>query len=100
MAENDFAPKALKRIKPIIERMLQLAPDTRNSDKLLAVFVWKEISQKDTFTAEDILSLPSFETIRRTRQRFQELMMYLPTDEKTIRRRHKNTDNVLAYLHP
>jgi len=46
---------------------------TRNSDKLLAIRVRKVISGgKDTIELQEILALPSYETIRRTRQKYQE----------------------------
>lgn len=99
MRKNDFAPKNLRDIKSIVAHILERDFNTRNSDKLLAISVWKFISGKSVFTPQDILELPSFETIRRTRQKFQQELLYLPTDQIILKKRKKNEEYVKWYLY-
>lgn len=62
------------RVTQLVERVLRDQPETRSSDKKLILAVWEEQglylseSQKARF-----MSLPSTETIRRIRQKEQEL---------------------------
>lgn len=97
---NDFSDQNLKKVKDIVWHILEREPATRNSDKLLAIRVWKIISGgKDTIELEEILALPSYETIRRARQKYQEQWMYQPTSEEVKKRRHRNTKSLLDHLY-
>lgn len=65
--------------KDVIEKVLKEHPQTRNSDKLLLIWVWNESGFVLTHEqVEDFLraDLPTAETVRRTRQRFQQLGEY------------------------
>lgn len=97
---DDFSGQNLKRIKDIVWHILEREPATRNSDKLLAIRVRKVISGgKDTIELQEILALPSYETIRRTRQKYQEQWLYPPTSEEVQKRRRRNTKSLLEYLY-
>ena len=70
---------ALNSLKPIIKDLLERDPILRDDDWLLIGKVFKEIYGIDyTYMFLDVmkrhheLGLPSFETIRRTRQKVQE----------------------------
>ena len=69
--------KMLKEVRNQVENILKRFPETRNSDKLLEVLVLTTFYKVDRI--EDILqeSVPSVETIRRSRQYFNEHNQYL-----------------------
>lgn len=73
-----------------VERVLREYPATRESDQLLAWCVYQQFyGIGETITKSQFLDiLPSFETIRRTRQKIQnDLGKYLPKDPVVRRRR-------------
>jgi hypothetical protein len=71
----------IKNVKEVVEHFLKNKPKTRDSDNLLITFIWaKELGDDlDKMTAIDFLNkfsaneLPNFESIRRMRQKLQEL---------------------------
>jgi hypothetical protein len=69
---DSYSPDNLKNTKQVVEHILQRDCNTRNSDKSLAISVRKYISKKDVLQIEEILALPSYETISRIRRKFQE----------------------------
>jgi len=69
---NSYSHDNLKNTKQLVEHILQRDCNTRNSDKSLAIAVRKYTSKKDVLQVEEILALPSYETISRIRRKFQE----------------------------
>lgn len=70
------------RIKDVVKRILSEIPETRDSDKLLILYVWQ--AQGLVFTPEQIQAykkVASSETIRRIRQKFQEEGLYRASDD-------------------
>lgn len=96
----------LKKIKVQVEEVLERNPKARNSDKELAILVWKTfypnlVQVRDggsmIFLA-DLYELPSYDTISRWRRKFQEENRFPPTDEKIAIERGWKTDDWLAAL--
>lgn len=73
-------------------RILETKPETRSDDWLLILEVWKEyinteMSVETLFNYHVALGVPSFETIRRCRQKIQANNPHLVDEKaKTIRR--------------
>lgn len=59
----------LKTIKETVKEVLEECPNSRNSDKLLTILVFRKLGYK--IWIEDIKNSPSFESIRRSRQTIQ-----------------------------
>jgi hypothetical protein len=70
---------ALNKVKSQVEYMLNKYPKTRDNDKLLQVLILKEFYGVETI--DDILNpkVPSLESIRRCRQKFQSQGKYEST---------------------
>ena len=96
-----------KQVKDKVEWCLKNKEVTRNDDMLLVLSVWKNFHRND-FTSYirlcmnsmemdirhvfqgvrgEYKNLPSMESIRRVRQKFQENGEYLPTDPKVTKER-------------
>ncbi|OGN52477.1 MAG: hypothetical protein A3K57_05855 [Caulobacterales bacterium RIFOXYA1_FULL_67_7] len=71
-----------------VESCLKDYPQTRNDDTLLIWKVWEVFyGIEGSVTLRQMMELPSFETIRRTRAKIQnDDGKYLPSDE-TVRKR-------------
>jgi hypothetical protein len=70
------------RTKKLVERVLELKPETRDDDKLLMLYVWQMQGlhfSKGQLEAFKKASSP--ESIRRTRQKLQEEGLYLASPE-------------------
>ena len=107
----------LKTTKSKVEWCLKNRPNTREDDTLLALSVWKNFYRSDfenllIFSLKsleidfphifktaggDMNKLPSFESCRRLRQKFNEQGLYLPEDETVLKRRGK-VGEVLDFL--
>jgi len=92
------------KIKDRVEFILQTFPSARNSDaKLIAYYLYQfheDLVKKDRedywIRLNDIADrekLPSFESIRRVRQKLQEMGQY-PSDEQIARVRAMQAENV------
>jgi predicted oxidoreductase (fatty acid repression mutant protein) len=69
----------LKTIKQTVEEVLKECPNARNSDKLLTILVFRKLGFK--IWIEDLNNSPSFESIRRSRQKIQtENILLQPTE--------------------
>lgn len=105
----------LKTTKSKVEWCLINRIGTRGDDMILALSVWKNFYRSDfeqliklslgaleidlpTFlqqkTSGDMNKLPSFESCRRLRQKFNEKGLYLPSDENILKRRGKRSEVV------
>lgn len=107
----------LKTTKLKVEWCLTHRPTTRGDDHILTLVLWKNFYRRDY---EDMIikclqsiqapvpislgrddgdmgKLPSFESCRRLRQKFNENGLYLPTD-KTILKRRGKTPEILEFL--
>lgn len=86
-----------KNIRKNVEQILQDYPQTRNSDRLLYVTYWKVIddlpidneTSARNFAKLFVKKSTNSESIRRARQLIQQEGLFLPTDEKVIKARHK-----------
>jgi hypothetical protein len=96
----------------LILKLLKTKPQTRNSDKLLFTEVLRYLGAIKTVTwfgqdreavmVESLLSgnLPSFETIRRTRQKLQETKPELgATSNKVIEARHQKQSSKGTFIY-
>ena len=75
----------LTAMKMQVKQCLHNWPATRNSDKELYIKVITEfygITGRDYVTFDEIIILPSYDTISRCRRKIQEGKEYPPTDEK------------------
>jgi len=77
----------IESIKDVVIYCLDNFPETRSCDKKLIFKVLLEtgfafrIEKGIGFSYEKIQEMPSFESIRRTRQKLQELGEFLPTEK-------------------
>ena len=71
------------------KHLLETYPPLRNGDKLLIWAVWKEegLANSHYITLENFLKATSAESVRRTRQKIQELHPELSPTSETVRRR-------------
>lgn len=77
----------LKNLKRCVEWVLDNYPETRNSDVLLTVQLWKSycadyIIDKEYIKLDNIKLFPREDHIGRIRRSFQEKGRYIPTDRK------------------
>lgn len=90
----------MAKIYDLVKKVLQEDEQARNSDKECIWQVYKRIGavkdvewfgQREAIIKENFLSgkLPSFETIRRTRQKCQELYPELQATSQTVRVKRK-----------
>jgi hypothetical protein len=104
----------LKTTKHKVEWCLKNREATREDDTLLVMSVWKNFHRSDFMhfinrslralevplpheisgQTGDMGHLPSFESIRRLRQKFNEAGEYLPSD-KTMRKRGRKVEQVV-----
>ena len=83
------------KIYDLIKITLEDYPETRNSDKKLIWRVWCKLGYIDTGYAlyeEDFMRSPSTETIRRCRQKIQELNPELQATRR-VRAERKHIEN-------
>jgi predicted oxidoreductase (fatty acid repression mutant protein) len=69
----------LKTIKQVVKEVLEECPNARNSDKLLTILVFRKLGFK--IWIEDLNNSPSFESIRRNRQKLQSENTLLQANE-------------------
>lgn len=84
----------------LVKQALIKFPSTRNSDKVLAWIVWKEmglVSKALTISMENFLKAPSLETISRTRRKIQEnnphLDLTVPVTRQSVTKREQKPIN-------
>ena len=100
--------KSKNNLKMKVEAILREFPQSRNDDRWLACKLWavyypEYIVRQDNDPAmvrlEDIVKLPSQDTIARYRQIVQNVdKEYLPTKIEVIRRRKMNEEEWRAYI--
>jgi len=73
-----------RSVKDRIEELLRQDERTRNDDVYLIFLYWQKFQGLDIDPAEAADILRSSETIRRVRQKFQEMGEYPPTDPEVI----------------
>ena len=84
----------IKSIKPKVIEILEHSQSARNSDKDLILQVWESCGLiLDEKQKEIWKNLPSSESIRRTRQKLQELGKY-KADHEIIKAREENRKNM------
>lgn len=74
-------------IKQAVKEVLEECPNARNSDKLLTILVFRKLGFK--IWIEDIKGSPSFESIRRWRQKLQNSEGICPPTEDVSAMRNK-----------
>jgi hypothetical protein len=77
----------LKTIKQAVKEVLEECPKARNSDKLLTILVFRKLGFG--IWIEDLKNSPSFESIRRMRQRLQNTEGICPPEEDIDAMRNK-----------
>jgi hypothetical protein len=74
---------SIKRLKDQVRECLEENPETRNSDRSLAIAVLQKFYDiGETMTMQQFFDVPNFEGIARCRRKFQEAGFYPPTDRK------------------
>ncbi len=105
--------------KAKVEWCLVNKPKTREDDTILALSVWKYFHEEDykhllyvslkslhidipslltLMPGSHMNKLPSFESCRRLRQKFNEAGQYLPEDKAVLKRRGIKFEEVLDYV--
>jgi hypothetical protein len=86
-------------LKGMIENVLEIEPETRNSDIALMIEIWKRYFSEYLFNTldcavflNDLYKLPREDHIKRIRADFNSRGMYLPTDPQVIKQRRINID--------
>lgn len=90
-------------IKDKVGMVLQMYPETRNSDKKLFiqyVITYHDnlVGEYDSIQLKDLFYIPSYDLISRLRRSFQEKDIYLPTDPEVMRNRNKMKSDIMAEL--
>lgn len=100
--------RQLRGTHKLVEDILHSNQQARNSDNILMYLTYKTIGAKngvnlDQISASDFLlkreelGMPSFETIRRSRQKVQELNPELRPDRQVERFRRENEEIFRSY---
>jgi len=87
-----------------VERVLRQFPETRNSDALLTIQIWKTYNDSQLITWKDwiskyikletVLDLPREDTVKRVRAKLQnEKGLYLPTSIEVRKKRRINEES-------
>jgi len=90
--------KTIESIKDIVAYCLENYPETRSSDNelIFRVLLEKGIACRNTngimISYQKIQDLFAIESIRRTRQKFQENGLYLPSEEVQEERKQKEKE--------
>lgn len=92
--------KELTTIKDIVKSILEVNPKTRNSDKWLIIETLRAMGFKIYIDYKDLEACPSFETIRRTRQKLQEENPNLSADEEIQEQRDNRRNEFKEYFKP
>jgi hypothetical protein len=80
--------KEFNKTQEIVLDILKNDERSRNDDKWLTYLVMRKFTNI-YIPFEDFNKIPSFETIRRVRQKIQNTMcQYMPTNDKVINKRH------------
>ena len=93
----------LFKVQEMVENTLLAYPETRSSDDLLIVHIYRDYYgiRADKFINVLVKrrenKLPSFESIRRTRQKLQEKHEFLRGDERTEELRISEQEKYLEY---
>ena len=90
------------KVYDLVKQILEDHPQTRNSDKALHFTVWNKLGliKNRAITYEDYKEAPSTETIRRSRQKIQELYPELgPTSDKIKRARRKKQETKGTFIY-
>lgn len=89
MTEDNTIPE-FRRVKDVVRQVLQAEVRARNDDKYLTWCVLNRMGFKVFMDFKTFNDMPSFETIRRARQRIQNNDgEYMPTDSLVKRKRAK-----------
>lgn len=84
------------KLRDKIELALRDHPETREDDRVLTIHIWKKYhghhiqqakSGRDVMYVDSIFDLPTQESIKRERARFNENGKYLPSNETVLKRR-------------
>jgi hypothetical protein len=94
----------LKQITKVVEHYLTERPETRSDDDLLYGYVCEDFN-RDAITLpfcvvmsnRKNLGIPSFESVRRSRQKLQEMRAELQADDNTQAIREVEEDKYRAY---
>lgn len=99
--------REIKTLKAMVESVLQDIPETRNSDIMLTIEIWKrfypekmrDLGTRMAVCVSDLYYLPREDNVKRARAFFQnDKSKYLPTDPKIAKARGINTDEWLTAM--
>lgn len=91
----------LKKVKDRVEYILQNYPSAKGDDNIL---IWRYLlvfcpSVRMTYREfQDLMGIPSFETITRCRRKLNEAGLYLPTS-RTVRKRRRREEIIREGVH-
>lgn len=89
----------IPELKPIVEKVLEQSDAAKNSDKELYRLVVKEVTGIEIpFLEWNEIMAVSFESVRRTRQKFNEAQMYLPTNKDVAKQRGRNAAAMRKFM--
>jgi len=78
----------IKTLTAQIEEVLQIKPETRNSDKMLTWAVCQRFYGTGyAITRDQFMDLPSEDNVKRIRAKFNSEMLYLPTSQEVAEAR-------------
>ena len=90
--------ESIYRVKDVVRECLESDVKCRNSDKWLTVKVLQKMGYNIYIDYTQLAQMPSFESIRRTRQKFQENGEFMPMDEIFIERRRQEYQMRMAMV--
>jgi hypothetical protein len=96
--QEEQAKKTLLNIKADVQHFLENVPKSRNNDRLLTVLIRRKHLGSDTLNVRDVMRLPTQESIKRMRAKFQEQGLYLPTDPVILEKRQRHATVVKSVL--
>ena len=78
----------IKTLTAQIEEVLQIKPETRNSDKILTWAVWEKFYGIGcAITREQFIDLPTEDNVKRIRAKYNSELLYLPTSQEVAEAR-------------
>ena len=98
MVNVEKAKEKLYNVKALVQEFLEDVPETRNSDRMLTAMIRRKLLWTEALTIHDVMRLPTQESIKRMRARFQQQGLYMPTDPNVADKRNAHQGVVKSVL--
>lgn len=92
------AKEKLYQVKDLVQEFLEDVPDTRNDDRMLTALIRRKLLGTEAMTIRDVMRLPTQESIKRMRAKFQQQGLYMPTDPVIADKRNAHQGVVKSVL--